>query len=72
MGYATFGLPTPELRDQFPWYPWSLIRNAGYYYDMDTTLLTDGEHILTIRSEDHFGSWNFIGERWFVVDNLNR
>jgi hypothetical protein len=72
MGFATFGLPTPELRQQFPWYPWSLTNNAGYYYDLDTTLLTDGEHLLVIRTEDFYSNKNYIGERWFVVDNLNR
>ncbi len=71
-GYATFGLPSPEVREAFPWYSWTLTRDAGYAYDLDTTLLTDGEHLLTIRSRDFWGRENFIGERPFVVDNLNR
>ena len=35
------------------------------------TLLTDGEHVLTVRTRDYGGGWNFVGERLFVVDNHN-
>jgi hypothetical protein len=72
MGFGTYGLESPEVRDMYPWWPWSLTRNAGYYYDLDTTLLTDGEHVLVIRTRDFWRSSNFIGERTFVVDNLNK
>lgn len=71
MGFAAYGIPTPELRDNYPWYPFSLTNTAGFYYDLDTTLLTDGEHLLTIRTRDYWGGRNFVGERTFVVDNLN-
>jgi hypothetical protein len=71
MGFATYGIPTPELRQNYPWYPFSLTNTAGFYYDLDTTLLTDGEHVLTIRTRDYWGGRNYIGERIFVVDNHN-
>jgi len=72
MGFAEYRLESPEVRAAFPWLPWSLTQTAGYYYDLDTTLLTDGEHVLVIRTEDFYRSKNFIGERTFVVDNLNK
>ena len=71
MGFAAYGIPTPELREDYPWYPFSLTNTAGFYYDLDTTLLTDGEHVLTVRTRDYWGGRNYVGERTFVVDNLN-
>jgi len=72
MGFAEYHLDSPEVRETYPWWPWSLTQTAGFYYDLDTTLLTDGEHVLVIRTEDFYRSKNFIGERTFVVDNLNK
>lgn len=70
--YADFGLiATPEVCANFPWYPFNRCANAGYRYDMDTTQFTDGPHKLVIRTVDHFGNKNYVGERSFVVDNLN-
>jgi len=70
MGLATYGLPSPEVHQNFPWIPFN-VNNVGFSYDLDTTKLTDGPHTLVIRAEDFFGGKNFIGQRQFVVDNLN-
>jgi len=72
MGFATYGLPSPEVTAAYPWYPWSQTQNAGFYYDLDTTLLSDGEHLLVIRTEDYWGGKTFVGERRFIVDNINK
>jgi len=68
---VTIGIPTPDLREKFPWYPYTYTRFAGWEYLLDTTRLTDGEHRLVIRTEDFFGGETWIGERLFVIDNLN-
>jgi len=69
MGTATFPLDSPEIAQALPWF--SYLTKAGYHFDLDTTLLTDGQHTLAVRTEDRFGFKNFIGQRTFVVDNLN-
>jgi len=72
MGYASHSLPSQEVADTYPWFPYNLAENAGFAFNLDTTRLTDGEHLLVIRIEDAWGGHkNFLGERLFVVDNLN-
>ena len=71
VGYANFGLASPEVCTNFPWYPPTVCGYAGYRFDLDTTTLTDGEHRLVIRVQDSFGSETYVGQRTFVVDNLN-
>ncbi len=68
---VTWALPTPDLRDQYPWYPFTYTRFAGWEYLLDTTRLSDGEHRIAIRTEDFFGGETWIGERLIVIDNLN-
>ncbi len=72
MGYADTGILTPEVRDQFPWLPIFHTDDAGYSFDLDTTTISEGEHLLAIRTVDYGGHKNFVGERSFVVDNLNK
>jgi len=64
-----FGLPTPEVEDRYPWLPTFMTRDAGFRHILDTTQFTDGEHLLVVWSEDHYGGRTMIGERRFVVDN---
>ena len=63
----------PRGPGRYPWLPSSLTEYAGYRYDLDTVSLnlTDGEHVLVIRTEDCWGGRTIIGERVFVVDNLS-
>jgi len=70
-GYATYGLSSDYVEEMFPWYPDSRTRNAGFYYELDTTTLTDGQHRLVVNIEDRNGNTSILGERDFIVDNLN-
>jgi hypothetical protein len=71
IGLADVGLPSPEVRAQYPWLPRFRTENAGYRYLLDTeaAALSDGEHLLVIWVEDHFFGRSILGERRFVVDN---
>lgn len=71
IGLADFVLDSPEVPLKYPWIPFSFSERSGFSYDLDTTELTDGEHRLVIRTEDRVGYKTIIGERVFVVDNLN-
>jgi hypothetical protein len=71
VGFASHTLPSPYVREQFPWYPSITVDHSGYLYELDTTTLTDGEHVLVVRTEDRYGGITIVGERTFVVDNLN-
>ena len=70
---ADYPLPSPNLRDLYPWMPPIFSNNAGYAYDLDTVAahLADGEHSLVVWTEDRLGGRTIIGERRFVLDNLN-
>jgi hypothetical protein len=67
-------LPSPEVDAIYLWLPNFFTNNAGWSYDMDTVGLniTDGEHVLVVWTEDHWGGRTMIGERVFVVDNLGK
>lgn len=67
-------LPSPEVDEIYLWLPNYFTLNAGWSYDMDTVGLniTDGEHVLVVWTEDHWGGRTMIGERVFVVDNLGK
>ena len=71
MGVAQDHLDSPELMEAQPWWPACWTEDAGFAYDLDTTMLTDGEHYLVVRSIDRQGNENFVGQRTFIVDNLN-
>ncbi len=72
MGSALSGLPSPEVIGYFPWYSHTLAGMAGWEFDLDTSLLSDGEHQLVAISEDYWGGRTAFVQRPFVVDNLNR
>ncbi len=67
---AVAGLPSPEIDEIYLWLPNYFTLNAGWSYDMDTTVLEDGEWVMTVWTEDHWGGRSIIGERVFVIDNL--
>jgi len=71
IGYADHGLPSPNLKDLYPWMPLWFSSNAGFSYDLDTVAanLGDGEHSIVVWSEDRLGGRTIIGERRFVLDN---
>ncbi len=66
-------LETPEVAAMFPWEPLFATLNAGFSYDLDTVSLnlSDGEHHLVIWTRDYWGGRNIVGERIFLIDNLN-
>ncbi len=73
IGFADFGLPSPEFEDLYPWLPSSVTRNSGFRYELDTVAanLADGEHILVVQTRDSKDYLTIIGERRFVLDNQN-
>ncbi len=72
MGNGVYGVESSEVTDAYPWFGYSWTHNAGYEYDLDTTQLADGEHELVVITRDLFGGRSAIGQRTFVVDNLNQ
>lgn len=42
---------------------------SGWYFDLDTTQFTDGEHDLVVEVVDGFGDLRILGERRFISDN---
>lgn len=60
-----------EIQSLYAYLPSFLTAYAGYVYDLDTVALqlADGQHSLVIRTIDHWGGQNIIGERRFQVDN---
>jgi hypothetical protein len=46
MGTAQYGLPRPDVNTAFPQYQ---NNHSGFRYVLDTTLLSNGEHLLTVR-----------------------
>ena len=60
---------SPEVEDRYPWLPRFMTRAARFRHALDTTQLTDGQHLLVVWVEDDFGGRAMIGERRFVVDN---
>ncbi len=69
-----YRLETPEVAAMFPWVATYNSLYAGFRYDFDTVNLniTDGEHHMVIWTEDYWGGRTIIGERVFLVDNLNK
>ncbi|MEN8163584.1 MAG: hypothetical protein ABFS37_05600, partial [Acidobacteriota bacterium] len=67
-------LPSPEVDLWYPWLSNSLTQNAGWHHVLDSIDLnmTDGEYVLVVWTEDHWGGRSMIGERVFVVDNLGK
>lgn len=69
-GTVTYGYASPDVATAYPNYPINLSANARFVYDLDTTLLSDGEHDLYVTVIDQKGNTtSFIGTRRIVVDN---
>lgn len=69
VGEATYGRPTPAVASQYPGYPDN--PNAGWRISINSTLLSDGRHDLQAVVVDLDGRTTLLGERSFVVDNVD-
>jgi hypothetical protein len=52
MGNITYGTPRPDVQKAYPWG----VANGGYETMLDTTRLTNGPHVLTVRATDQTGN----------------
>lgn len=68
-GEATYGRSTPAVARQYPGYPDN--PNAGWQISINSTQLSDGRHDLQAVVVDVEGQTTLIGERSFVVDNVD-
>jgi beta-N-acetylglucosaminidase/uncharacterized protein YggL (DUF469 family) len=66
-GQAQYGISRPDVKSVFPEY---FNGNAGFHYSLDTKLLTDGQHTLTISEISKSGATNPISVN-FTVNNGN-
>jgi hypothetical protein len=71
MGRANYGFERKDVIPAFPNYPVSITQYSGWVFDLDTTLLGDGEHDFWLLVYDaHTPSQvREIGKRRIVVDN---
>ena len=71
IGFADFGLDTPDLDEIYPWLPPIYTDNGGFSYDLDTVAagLADGQHELVVWTQDTRDGRSIIGQRSFVLDN---
>jgi hypothetical protein len=71
---ATYGIPRPEVCNQsgslFTWSGFLSCPNVGFSAQLDTTVLTNGSHQLTISAVDNNGAERIIGTVPIVVSNL--
>ena len=67
MGDATHGLPRADITSKYPGYPESAA--PGWFFDLDTTPLSDGQRHLQVQVEDDLGVITTIGESFFWVNN---
>ena len=52
VGNITYGTSRPDLQQVYPW----ATPNGGYETRLDTTRLTNGPHVLTVRATDQTGN----------------
>lgn len=64
---ATYGVTRPDIGATWPTFPNAT--TAGFRFSLDTTLLTNGEHRLSVRVFDAQGNSTIIGSRPFQVQN---
>jgi N-acetylmuramoyl-L-alanine amidase len=70
-GNALYGLVRPADDPTLSFYPGFINSFApGWRFDVDTTLLQNGEHFLDVIVTDAHGKTTFIGKRRFVVNNV--
>jgi hypothetical protein len=63
-GIATYGQPRPDVASVFP----NLSSNTGYFYPLDTTKYSNGQHTITVNAVDSVG--NMTGLTKTVTVNL--
>jgi len=66
-GNATYGIPRGDVATHYPGYPDSAA--AGWIYNLDTTVTSDGPHHIQVQAVDDLGAHAIIGERTFFIRN---
>lgn len=66
-GNATYGIPRGDISTLYPGYPDSAA--AGWVYNLDTTVTSDGPHHIQVQAVDDLGAHAIVGERTFFVRN---
>lgn len=69
VGEATYGFPTPAIAAQYPGYPDN--PNAGWRLSINSTQFSDGRHAIQAIVVDEEGVTTLLGEREFVLDNVD-
>jgi N-acetylmuramoyl-L-alanine amidase len=69
VGVATYGFPTPMIAQKYPGYPDN--PNAGWRLSFNSTQFSDGRHDLQAILVDQAGRTTLLGERSFVLDNVD-
>jgi hypothetical protein len=69
VGVASYGFPTPKVARQYPGYPDN--PNAGWRISIDSSRFSDGRHHLQAILVDEQGRTTLLGERSFVLDNVD-
>lgn len=67
VGFATYGLPRPQIQAQFFDYPNSI--GPGWEFSFDSRQLSNGPHHIQAVVYDVDGESTLLGEREFVVNN---
>jgi len=67
VGNAFHGIPRGDVLARYPGYPDSLA--AGWSFNLDTHITSDGQHHLQAVVQDDLGATNIIGERYFTIRN---
>lgn len=69
VGEASYGRSTPAIARQYPGYPDN--PNAGWRISINSTEFADGRHDLQAVVVDEEGRTTLLGERKFVLDNVD-
>ncbi|MGA7615678.1 MAG: Ig-like domain-containing protein [Thermoanaerobaculia bacterium] len=67
IGNAQYGMVRTDVQSAYPFINGS--KTAGWRFTLDTTLLSDARHRLTVQTIDAFGNTSEIGSMDFYVDN---
>jgi hypothetical protein len=68
VGTAMYGFYRSGPASLYPSYPNAL--GAGFNFVIDTLVLADGEHYVSVFTTDLLGNRTYIGRRKFIVDNI--
>jgi hypothetical protein len=69
VGEASLGIGTPSIAGKYPGYPGN--GKAGWRLQFDSTVFSDGAHHLQAVIVDGTGATTLLGERDFVLDNVD-